>query len=324
MMSVLDGYHSIKPYGTRPRMDSVAARFLQAISESKKEWVPTSDLHYIYHSIYGSHVNVLIKLAKSEYLEVRKASGIRTKLNGRVYEKTQLLWKITRKGQQFVKKYCFESFGQKITYWRERLRRYSEKHQFPFIEAANVVTVRTPDKSFEFDLEQMSESQMMQLYSHVSYGLQCSGKDRKLFEEAEQWLNEHPDLKTEIITPIGTLCLVGNIRSNWVELNGARICIIPDKPVHRADIYICRLLWLNLHTDVVLRIAVRSYIKECPKCHEEAYFVDSWKYCPYCGSLIEQMIEDIILRKIPLPKRKPRHPSITADEFERLANQRRG
>ncbi|MHA1614808.1 MAG: hypothetical protein ACTSYJ_08160, partial [Candidatus Thorarchaeota archaeon] len=88
-------YPSIHEYKARPQPSSVAAKYLRYLAKHKDRWVPTSELHHIYYSTYGTHANVLIKLAKSQYVLTAKGPHVAKSTLQTVISR---YWKIAEKG----------------------------------------------------------------------------------------------------------------------------------------------------------------------------------------------------------------------------------
>ena len=306
-------YNSIKPYRTCPTMGSIAHLFLRRIAEKghgTKNWVPTNVIHDIYRSEWGSHINILIKLMKSGYLETMKKVIIVDEihgLQGRLPRRVQTrLWRLTDKGLQFVKKRN-PSEEQLMEYARARAIRYLEKQHVPFKhyvengeEFISFQNRWARDQQVVFSINKLAtkKSTWVKFYYNTKYE-KTDENEEKLFKEAEQWVSEHPELATCVNTPLGPICLKGTVRSNYCEFNGERICIVPEQPVHPSDIYICRLEWLNSDINTIMKIVVTTVLwKQCPRCGYKPVYGPpmraEWNYCPYCGSSMKAMIDEYI------------------------------
>jgi len=114
----------------------------------------------------------------------------------------------------------------------------------------------------------------------------------------EKYLKDHPDWVTEKQTVIGTIKLVGDVEHSSFELNRRIICIQPEQSIASVDMYLWRLIWLNAHTDELVREIVRYHLlKECSECHTILSSIPKhWKMCPACGAPIDAMVQEFLER----------------------------
>ncbi len=316
------GYSVIKPYKTKPVQGGTGFLFLKRIKErhlAGRDWIPTNALHDIYFSSYGSHVNLLIKLAKSKYLETkleRIIIDVETDEGMLPQYKNIRLWRLTKKSLKYLENYD-QPFDVMIERVKSRAIAYLEKKGVEFeisypYDGHGVVTFNgdswyqgTKARVFRFKDLAEKPSRWQNFYNVVRWGQgdTVSKEDEAKFAEAEEWLQERSDVKTSIVTPIGTVSVDGDVRQSTMMLNDKRICVVPSLPVHHADIYICRLSWLNYDLDNLIKLIVREHVMvECPSCHSVAryggVFQEGWIFCPICGAPIDEMIEGYILRRV--------------------------
>ena len=309
-----DGYGSIDAYKTKPGVGSCSYLFLKRIRDlhlEGMEWVHTSKLHDIYHSEHGSHVNALVKLGKSKYLESKIVERIVDKHVGyEVYPTTIVtrVWRLTKKGLKYLNDNDIP-LEERLINAKRKARRYLERKGVPYIIEDNIIAfdnlsphANTP--RVEFQLEELASKYTLwkRLYWCVDhYYLDPLGRDsaeeEEKYREAEQWLKERPELKRSVVTPIGVISVEGNVRVNHMALNGEAVCVIPGLRVHRSDVYICRLSWLNYQTDELMKLIVKSHLIEvCPSCGRKpqwgrVFYNSDWEFCPYCGANIDDMVE---------------------------------
>lgn len=314
------GYDAIKPYKTKPIQGGTGFLFLKRIKERHllgQEWIPTNVLHDIYFSSYGSHMNLLIKLAKSKYVETKVETTIIDVATSDGYlpqARAIRLWRLTKKGLKYLEKYDI-SFDVMLERARNLVVNYLEKKgveyeiSYPYgghgVIAFDSIRYHGGSQRVEYRIEDLARkpSKMVVLRYRARQGRGSDKVDEEYeqkFAEAEEWLKEHPDIKTSVVTPVGVISVEGNVRSNHMALNSERICVVPGLPVHNADIYICRLTWLNSDLDNLIKLIVREHIMmECPSCHSAAkwggVFQSGWVFCPICGAPIDEMVEDYIL-----------------------------
>jgi len=311
----IEGYDSIRPYKTQPTRGSVAHQYLKFLYENKDRWVMTKELHHIYHSEFGTHINYLIRLAKSGYIYAKKEE--------RVIEYTSLgqpilrpivvwQWKISPLGIWYVEHYARDLSIEEI---KERVIAMAKRNEVPYSITDDGITLlftnwRGEEDPLTYRFEDLRKPRTMRAlkynfirhnaYKRISFEKQV---DRAKLQKIQEWLSEHPELKTKFVTPIGVIELKGNVEHNWVELDGKRVCIVPAKRAHVYDAYVTRLLNLNYKLEEVMRILVKQeFLKECTVCgrdlDRESYTQSQWRYCPFCGSDREKQVDDYIKLRI--------------------------
>ena len=316
------GYSSISPYKGRPITGGTGFLFMKEIKEihlTGKAWVPTNALHDIYFSSYGSHINLLIKLAKSKYLETKIEDTIIDVATGEgkfPQVRHIRLWRMTRKGLDYLVKYDL-SFDKMVEKMKSLAVNYLNKkgieHEiiYPYdghgIISFNRTRYNGEIEKCEFRIEDLARkpSKLVVLRNMVRWHQEYSGSNLEedpKFADAREWVVQRPEIKTSVVTLIGVVSVDGDVKQSTMMLNGERICVVPNLPVHRSDIYICRLSWLNYDLDNLIKLIVREYVmKECPSCHSVAkyggIFNEGWIFCPICGSPIDEMVEGYILRR---------------------------
>jgi len=309
------GYPHVQPYSSQPMIGSTAFLYMKRIKEKHLEdvdWVQTSVLHDIYYSAMGSHNNLLIKLAKSKYLETKIETIIvdAETTQGVMPRKVESrLWRLTKKGLDYLSKNDL-TFEELVVEMRKKVIRRLEKKgiEYEITYADNpygIIAFESRWGRVEYRFEDLAKkpSMMQVIYNQTrTYSYEVDKETEEKFEEAKRWLREHPKIKTSMTTPIGTISIEGDVKSNHMALNGKRICVVPNLPIHHADVYICRLAWLNYNLDELTKFIVRAHIlKSCPNCgYTQDYgtlFHDNWKYCPMCAVLIDDMIEDYIIHR---------------------------
>ncbi len=317
------GYNVIKPYKTQPITGGTAFLFMKKIKECHldgQDWVLTNVLHDIYFSSYGSHMNLLIKLAKSKYLETKAETTIidvETSDGFLPQSRHIRLWRLTEKGLDYLVKYdlSFEEMVEKV---RTQVVNYLTKKgieyeiTYPYESHGIISFNRTrydgEIEKCEFRIEDLARkpSRLVSLRSQARWSQEYSGANLEedvKFAEAKAWLAERPEIKTAIVTLIGTISVSGDVHRSTMMLNDKRVCVVPSLPVHNSDVYICRLSWLNYDLDNLIKLIVREHtMVECPSCHSVAkwggVFQSGWIFCPICGAPIDEMVEDYILRRI--------------------------
>lgn len=316
------GYSTIEPYKTKPIQGGTGFLFMKRIKERHllgQEWMPTNVLHDIYFSAMGSHTNLLIKLAKSKYLETKiETTTIDVETAEGVFpqDKYTRLWRLTKKGLNYLTKYDMP-FDELVEKARNRATNYLRKKSIEFevsypygghgIIAFDELDYCGGSKRVEFRFEDLARkpSGFARFRNIARWHRDDRDNDEEQeqkFTEAEEWLQEHPDIKTSVVTPVGVISVEGDVRRNNMALNGNRICVVPGLPVHISDIYICRLSWLNYDLDRLIRLIVREHILvECPSCNSAAkygnVFQSGWVYCPICAAPIDTMVESYIFHR---------------------------
>jgi len=292
---------AIKPYRTRPQPGSIAMRFLQRLNEYDGEWVPTRKLYDIYRSTWGTHVNLLIKLAKSGYIESAKSRDVAIRSDGQPVEVTTRFWRITEKGKKLAKRWSLTD-EQLYEYNKRRLTNYLAKRRISYVVNDDVCIIEGVHQPLTVVLTHWIN--WRHLYWQIKWANRHrlrTERDVKVLREAEQWLSEHPGLKTSVETPIGRIEVKGDVTDSWFTVNGDYVCIVPNKALHRYDEYIWRLQMLNWYTDNLVRTIYRYHLlTHCPNCKEELGFRrERMHYCPYCAYDLEAHT-DRVLKSLPV------------------------
>lgn len=312
---------SIKAIKKSLNFGSYSHQYLMELRKRHEEgltWVTTADMNNIYNpSTRGNNTLILYKLAKGKFI-ITKMENAPNKISladgsSNIHVRFQRLWRLTKKGYEYTER--FDLSDEELTEkGRKIVLKFVSKNNFSkYCEDITESTISVDWDNMEIGIRILSFKDLANsknlresLYRRLRHQKYLDKPTSKVFEEkfkeSEIWLKEHLELKTSVITPIGIISLEGNLRKNNMQLNGKRICVIPSLPVHPCDTYICRIQWLNYQIEDLIRLIVRNdVIEECPRCGKNErhggnlFRQNKWKFCPYCSSNIEDMIESRIL-----------------------------
>lgn len=323
-------YPSIKPYTKRgkPTPGGIASSYLEYVSNHDR-WVATNELHHIYRSPFGTHDNMLIKLAKSGYLETRADRHIilaETNDGQQPVERETRFWRITEKGKKYVDRYCL-SPEELVEYNTRRLMNYIEtksKSNLQWVIEGNTISLTITDNDgyvYPTRIELLDKPIKWQpLYWWMrDRGSQANvnKEDEQKLAEAEQWIKERPELVDHLMTPYGKLTIEGTMRHNYFELKdeytysesdltprwnkGKYVCIEPEKQLHWTDMYIWRLQMINWHPDQLYDIMIRKHIliqQHCESCKTPFdwmpnRYLPKIHFCPVCGGSVDKQVEEL-------------------------------
>jgi len=302
------GYPSLRPqkYITR---GSAAHFYLEFLFDKAHRWTKTSELHHIYYSPYGTHVNTLIRLAKGKFI-VGRCKRMFTDAKDWITTVRQWEWRILPKGFNYVLKQRSISPEDIINNFKERVILYLRKQRINFRIDGNDLYLEHCSTPIDLSYLAQRTTGLRRLrhiiYYHARFRpwreAQREERKRRAQELFETFLKNHPDAVQEKQTIIGTIVLDedGDLR-----IGSKRFCITPGVNTAYEDEPLCRLIWLNYHTETLVKCIIRSeMLLFCQQCGSPIYS-SKYSYCPFCGDLLEAQLNNMIrTRTIRIPSGK--------------------